>query len=1688
MVRVESAGKTISFSPQNANDGVIPDIQTNDQGIQTITYKNLWPGADVAYSVKNEMLKEEILLKDPSATTDFAYNITGTTLTKNGNGGFDIDGTKQSLTELSVTLQKAGPTSEKVISQDYKDGVLHMILDKSWLKSQSSDQFPIVIDPSWTNGPTVSWNYTTYKSDGYVCSSSVCYMNAGQLYDNGYKNWRTVMCTGDMSFLAGKQVLYAGMYLQQANRSYLAGVSGGRIFTTQHANSFNYNGMDGGAPGSAAVIDYGGEIDMTSAVQFEANRADWTPCWSMWGEVYGTYTSYKGFDPDLSYMRYAYSTTPATPTVVTPQNEQTFVDPQVSFQVNPVGDVDGDPVQYYFRIATGADGESGTLINSGDLDSPQWTVPDGILQDGGTYYLHAYTRDTWAYSAPSVPIKFKIDSRRGKDKTQTYDTLGPVDVDLTNGNVSTSASSHDTSALGGNLGVSLDYNSPQRSRQGLVGSYWNSTNESGSPVLTRVDKSVAFNWNIGSPSAGLVNPDNFSAQWKGYFVAPTAGTYYFGGSNDDSMSVTVNGQSLYSNGGCYSGACYDMTKSVTLTAGQVVPIQVDYTEYTSTAYAMLYVKGAVTEQVVPQAWLQTGARPIAQPHGLTGSYYTNSAGYNLDGTDKQLLLRRVDPTLSFNWGTGGPVPDVATDFMARWSGYVTLAGGDYVFGTNADDGAKITVGSTAVADNYTNGCCTEKYGATTHFNAGTYPIQIDYYDAGGPASLSVMVKVNGAINGQVLPSDWLSPSAQVLPSGWQIGLDPDGDLSYDHLSANDSAVTLSDSTGDTHTYTWTGSGYKPPVNEDGQLTHGTDGKYTLIDTDGRTYVFKTDGTLESVTNPVDDLKPAALQYTYEGTPAHIAQISDGVDSNRNAKIYYAGDGKNMCAARPDASYVDPSDISITGYICGVQTNDGRTTSFFYSQSGGTTQLALIVKPGNERTSYQYDATGMLTAVRDSLAEDAIAAGVRTNDSATLTQLNYDVLGRATNITAPAANTGDTRQQQTFAYGPYDTTGAGYTAEHIVGDAEPNGYTRRVDFDGTFRTTKDTDVTGNATIQQWDTIKDLLFSSTDATGLKSTTIYDTDDRPTDSYGPAPQAWFGTDNRPLSSYVSQVPHTSTGYDEGIVGPAVTWYNYKSVNGGTLTGTPKLHTTGFDSTTPGHLGRNFTTNAAPVTPDAGMDGYGFNATGKLRLPSTGTYTFHLYTDDGAKLSVNDTQLLSNWGTTTEGSTQNVLTGTFSTGADAAGTPYRFSLQYGHTGNPGGLELWISGPGITDTNNGLGTSQFGQYLSPDYSLQTSSTTYDSTLGNTATTTNFGSTPEYGLARSSTIDPTGQNLTSSSTYETPGTGYLRQTTSYLPGANTAVASTGTQYAYYGATETRDNPCTTTVEAYRQGGMLKLKTEPDPDGTGSQTPRTTETVYDDSGQVVATRYNSDPWTCTTYDARGRVTETDIPAYNGNAARTVQNSYAVGGNPLEVASWDGNGTIATWNDLLGRITKYSDIYGDETVSTYDTAGRLSQRDSQLGTETFVYDTYNRLTDQKLNGTTYSHITYNAYSQIDNVTYPAAGQLKLTLGRDSLGRNISNIYTLGDGTTQVVDAVTRSQSNQTLTDTVTSGSSSLASSYGYDTTGRLTSATIGTHTYGYSFGTQNTTTCGTGAATNANSGKNSNRTSQTVDGTTTYYCYN
>ena len=1683
MVRIKQGNSQVGFSPRGASN--VAPVITQSDGEQVVRYADLWPGVDVEYIVKSAELKENIILKNKDAKADFAFDIHGASLKKAAKAEagepqylYDVEGALGddfSIAPFTISLNKYGLEANQPIEQRVDDeGVLRVALDRDYLTKLPDDAYPVTLDPTAVFrskfGSRAGGSYVSFKSDGYVCYSNACNPLAGSVLDSSsvWRVWRSAIYS-DYEFLRGRQLNSATLHLTQRLGLSTSGTTATKQFRAWHATCLSYPcqaDMTG-----AVSIGTSGNINVTSIYQDRITANDWDAWLKITGEE-TTSTTYKNWDPDNSYVEFNYSDVLPAPDLIQPTDGQVFVDPQVSFRstshTNPIS---GDPLKYIFCISS-ATSCAGAVISSSPQTSTQWTIPDGMLQDGNTYYVQVKTYDPAlpAYGSWGTPVSFKIDFRTGKDSTQAYDDLGPVSVDLATGNMTTSAASHTSSALGGSLGVGLDYNSPVRSRTGLIGEYFNNTTFSGTPSLTRVDQSVDFSWGAGSPSDGTVNVNNFSARWQGYFVAPETGTYYFGGSHDDGFKVWVDNQLLYSATTLSNSPAYGST--IALTEGQVVPIKAEFTEGVGSAVAKLWIKGAVTEQIVPADWLSTGVRDTSKQYGLTGRYYKDNSTHDFSDSANTLMMQRIDPMVSFEWMRETPIPTGPTDnFLVRWTGYVTVpTTGSYQFGAAADDGVRIKLGTgnTQVLDEWhDNGGATTEWGTAYSMTAGqATPITVEYYEHQAYARMYLQVKSTGAgIPEQTVPSSWLSPNPPVLPAGWNLGIDPDGGLAYDHLYATSNSVVLTDSTGSTHRYEWDASkkAYTPPVNEDGNLTRNPDGTFTLEDVDGRTYVFNADGTIQSVTNPIDDQQPAALQYTYSGTPSKLTQITDGVDSNRWAKVYYSGD--TDCTIAPSGF----DSAAPANMICAVETNDDRITSFFYVNG----KLARIQEPGNAVTDYQYDSLGRIVAIRDSLAADAISASVRADDATTNTEIEYDDLGRVVGVTQPAATSGGARSEHTLAYYPGNGTYTGATEQHVTGMTEPNGFARRVEYDSLFRTIADTDITDQTSTTEWHATKDLVLSATNPMGLKSTTIYDDEDRPISSYGPAPAAWFDADRTPLSTYASQIARSDTNYDEGIQGPAVAYYAYSPTTK-SLTGAPKLHSTNLVGASSGNFSKDYG-STSPV-PGASTN-WGFRATGKMRLPLNGDYKFRIYSDDGIRLYIDDKLVLDDWNDDVERwhPEEELIDN------NVAGSVHRLTVEYYHTTGDANFALYITPPGGSETNVGI-----NQYISPDYGLVTSAKGYDSTFGDTTATTDYGTNPELGLAQSTTVDPSGLNLTAASTYETQGASgsFLRQTSNRLPG-NTAGNPTNTN-TYYTATETKDNPCTTgTTETYRQAGRLKKVTSASPDG-GTTAGIAAENIYDDAGRVVASRTNSDGWTCTTYDSRGKITEIAVPAYNGEAARTISNDYAVGGSPLVTTTWDGNGWIVKWADLLGRTVKYRDVHDDETTTTYDDLGRVTDRNGPLGHEEFEYDTYNRLVTQKLDNVTYAEVTYDQYSRIDNVEYSNAGQMSMAPGYDDLLRPNEVTYTMGNGTTTITDTANYTQSNRLLNEIVSSGGNDLWSTFDYDNAGRLTSAEIGANTFTYGFGAQDSS-CGAAANMNPNSGKNSNRTSQTINSVTTTYCY-
>lgn len=78
---------------------------------------------------------------------------------------------------------------------------------------------------------------------------------------------------------------------------------------------------------------------------------------------------------------------------------------------------------------------------------------------------------------------------------------------------------------------------------GLFAEYFNNSELSGNPTVTRVELGLSKYWHNLSPVGG-VNPDHFSVRWTGYLIPEVNGIYEFSMRADDLGKFTIDGEVL----------------------------------------------------------------------------------------------------------------------------------------------------------------------------------------------------------------------------------------------------------------------------------------------------------------------------------------------------------------------------------------------------------------------------------------------------------------------------------------------------------------------------------------------------------------------------------------------------------------------------------------------------------------------------------------------------------------------------------------------------------------------------------------------------------------------------------------------------------------------------------------------------------------------------------------------------------------------------------------------------------------------------------------------------------------------------------------------------------------------------------------------------------------------------------------
>jgi hypothetical protein len=148
---------------------------------------------------------------------------------------------------------------------------------------------------------------------------------------------------------------------------------------------------------------------------------------------------------------------------------------------------------------------------------------------------------------------------------------------------------------------------------GLSSKYFNNTNLSGNPIISRTDESINFLWGNSGPGNGI-NTDNFSVRWEGQIKAPYSGSFNFITNNDDGTRLWINDQLLIDD--WFGHAPTWKQGNITLVSGQKYNIKMDYFEGDGGAQAQLFWEYfGQASQIVPKTRLYpvTNCNPPAQP-------------------------------------------------------------------------------------------------------------------------------------------------------------------------------------------------------------------------------------------------------------------------------------------------------------------------------------------------------------------------------------------------------------------------------------------------------------------------------------------------------------------------------------------------------------------------------------------------------------------------------------------------------------------------------------------------------------------------------------------------------------------------------------------------------------------------------------------------------------------------------------------------------------------------------------------------------------------------------------------------------------------------------------------------------------------------------------------------------------------
>jgi uncharacterized repeat protein (TIGR03806 family) len=360
------------------------------------------------------------------------------------------------------------------------------------------------------------------------------------------------------------------------------------------------------------------------------------------------------------------------------------------------------------------------------------------------------------------------------------------------------------SVASGTASASFINSSAIGSGDGLLGQYWSNTTSlaftnagfNTAPTLTRVDPTINFNWDTGSPDPSI-SVDHFITRWTGSVQPQFNETYTFYTTTDDGVRLWVNGRLLIDE--WVDQGPTEWSGSITLAAHQRYNIQMDYYEDGGGAAASLsWSSPSTTKAIIPQTQLYAVTNPppvVILTSPTNNATYTASASVSMSA-DAAAQFNTLDH-VTFYVGTAllGSVsnsPDAPLYTLTATG----LAAGSYTLTAVAVDGSGLSSTSAPVNISVAAGSGLP-YGLTPVGN--TSPAQLIDVQFNGN-SVSTANAGGGPDPGPVQSGAALIGSAgdiwnafddsSLTFSGFPDGISADG-LALNYVDGNASGVTMS---------------------------------------------------------------------------------------------------------------------------------------------------------------------------------------------------------------------------------------------------------------------------------------------------------------------------------------------------------------------------------------------------------------------------------------------------------------------------------------------------------------------------------------------------------------------------------------------------------------------------------------------------------------------------------------------------------------------------------------------------------------------------------------------------------------------------------------------------------------------------------------------------------------------------------